>query len=211
MTLAVLVVDRDAAMQQRRQPRWIERLGQIDREQGLGLVEQEAAVAVGGGDQGGAGIGGERQRPLLDRLGARQEFSIAAPSGSIEDEHLGAAEQCCVELEGWVFRRRADENDRAVLDVRREAILLGAEMMDLVDEQQRAVADARLFARFRKRLLEVGDPGEDRRDRDEAQADSACQQSLPMVESCRFRAAPTGSSRRACRPPPSARSRRPGR
>ena len=66
MPLAILVVDRDAALQERRQPGGIERFGQVDREQRLGLVEQEAAVAIGAGDQRVARLGRERQGAALE-------------------------------------------------------------------------------------------------------------------------------------------------
>ena len=59
MALAVLVIDRDAALEQRGEAGRIERRGEVHREERLGLVEQEAAVAVGAGDQRVAGIGGE--------------------------------------------------------------------------------------------------------------------------------------------------------
>ena len=80
MALAVLVVDRDAALQQRGQAGGIERLVEVDVEQGLGLVEQEAAVAVGAGDQRVARFGGQRQRPADHRLGALDQFASACSS-----------------------------------------------------------------------------------------------------------------------------------
>jgi hypothetical protein len=47
--LAVLVVDRDAALEEAGQPGRVERLADVGMEQRLGLVEEEAAVAVGTG------------------------------------------------------------------------------------------------------------------------------------------------------------------
>ena len=51
MPLAILVVDRDAALQEGGQPGRIKRrVAAFDREQGLGLIEQEAPIAIGAGD-----------------------------------------------------------------------------------------------------------------------------------------------------------------
>ena len=47
MPLAVLVVDRDPALEKGPEPGRIERLGQFRIVERLGLVEQEAPVAVG--------------------------------------------------------------------------------------------------------------------------------------------------------------------
>ena len=57
MTLAILVVDRDAALEQRRQTRRVERVGELQVDQGLGLVEDEASVTIGARDERGAGVG----------------------------------------------------------------------------------------------------------------------------------------------------------
>ena len=74
MALAVLVVDRHAAVQQLGELGGAERLGDLDREQSLGLVEQEAAVAVGAGDQRLARFGRDRQRTAFDCLGAADQL-----------------------------------------------------------------------------------------------------------------------------------------
>ncbi|MNF98103.1 hypothetical protein D3C84_809510 [compost metagenome] len=58
-------------------------------------------------------------------------------------EHIDprAGEQGVVELERRVFRGRADENQRAVFDIRQERILLGlVEAVHFIDEQNRAPA-----------------------------------------------------------------------
>ena len=62
MALAILVVDRDAAVEQRGEAGGVERTVEVDVEQSFGLVEDEAAVAIGGGDQRGAGVFGEGKR-----------------------------------------------------------------------------------------------------------------------------------------------------
>ena len=56
-----------------------------------------------------------------------------------ELEHAGAAEQRGDDFKRWVFRGRADQGDRAVLDGVQEGVLLGlVEAMDLVDEEDGA-------------------------------------------------------------------------
>ena len=59
----------------------------------------------------------------------------------VEHQHQRARQQRAVELEGRVLGGGADQRDGAVLHVRQEAVLLRAvEAVDLVDEQQRALA-----------------------------------------------------------------------
>ena len=50
MALAVLVIDRHAAVKKRGESLRVEWFVEIAREERLGLVEQEAAVTVGAGD-----------------------------------------------------------------------------------------------------------------------------------------------------------------
>ena len=75
MPLAVLVVHCDAALEQRGQPGGIERGGEVDREERLGLIEQETAIAVGAGDEGVAGFGGEGQGLAFEFLGAVEQLA----------------------------------------------------------------------------------------------------------------------------------------
>ena len=51
MPLPVLVVDGDAAVEEGGESRGVERLGDLDREERLGLVEQESAISVRGSDE----------------------------------------------------------------------------------------------------------------------------------------------------------------
>ena len=177
MALAVLVVDRHAAVEQLAKLGRVERLGDLDREQGLGLVEQEAAVAVGAGDQRLARLGGEREAGALERLGAADQLLERCMVEPAQDQHLAARQQRGVELEARVLGRRADQRHRAVLDVGQEAVLLRAiEAVDLVHEQQGLLAGSRGGPRFGEDLLEVGDAREDRGDRDEAHADGIGEQ-----------------------------------
>ena len=141
MALAVLVVDRDAAVEQVAELGRAERLVDLDREQGLDLVEQEAAVAVGAGDQRLARFGGDGQRPLLDRFGAADQLLERVMVEPAQDQHLAARQQRGVDLEARVLGRRADQGDGAVLDIGQEAVLLRAvEAVDLVHEQQGLLA-----------------------------------------------------------------------
>ena len=93
MTLAVLVVDGDAAVQQRRHAGRIERRVEIDVEQGLDLVEQEAAVAVGAGDQRCAGVVGQRAAAADLGLGAPDQGFQRLLVEPAEDQHLAARQQ----------------------------------------------------------------------------------------------------------------------
>src|SRR3712207_9175959 len=52
----------------------VERRVEPDREQGLGLVEKEAPVAVGRRHERGARLGVERQRPAFGGLGTREDL-----------------------------------------------------------------------------------------------------------------------------------------
>ena len=65
----------------------------LDREQGLDLVEEEAAVAVGAGDQRLARLGGDRQRPVLERLGAADQLVQRVMVEPAQDQHLAARQQ----------------------------------------------------------------------------------------------------------------------
>ncbi len=123
-----------------------------------------------------------------------------------QHEHLGARQQRADQLEGRVLGRRADEDHRAVLDIGQKRILLGAvEAVDLVDEEQRALAHlAALLAPPRtpcadRRRRKTPPTAARRRGRCRAPAGA-------RSSSCRSPAAPTGSSRRAAGSPPCGRS-----
>ena len=59
----------------------------------------------------------------------------------VQHENLAAREQRPIQLEGGIFGGGADEDDRPILDIGQEAILLGAiEAVNLVDEQERAAS-----------------------------------------------------------------------
>ena len=116
--------------------------------------------------------GGQRQRPLHQRLGPVEQLAQRGAVEAVEDQHLAARQQGRVELERGILGGRADQHHRAVLDIGQEAVLLGAvEAVDLVHEQQGLPADPDMLARLGEHLLQIGDAREDRRDGDEAHAD----------------------------------------
>jgi hypothetical protein len=95
----------------------------------------------------------------------------------VEDQHLRAAEQRGVEFERRVFGGGTHQRHRPILDIRQEAVLLRAiEAVDLVDEEQRALAQPGMVTRLGENLLEVGDARENRRDRRKAQPDGLGEQ-----------------------------------
>ncbi len=131
----------------------------------LDHVEQVAAVAVGHRDERSARLVVERHG-LHFLLGADEEGFERGGVEPVEHEHLAAGEQRAVELETGVLGGGADEDDGAVLDVGQEAVLLGAvEPVDLVDEQERALAHLAPLLRGREDLPQVGDAGEHGRER----------------------------------------------
>ena len=81
----------------------------------------------------------EAVRRVVER--APQELDEVVCRERLEAEHLAPGEERCVHREARVLGRRPDEDDRPVLDVRQERVLLRlVEPMDLVDEDDRALA-----------------------------------------------------------------------
>jgi hypothetical protein len=71
----------------------------------------------------------------------------------VQYEDPRAREQRRIHFERWVLRRRADQRDRAVLDVGQDRILLRlVEAMDLIDEEHGSLAE-------RARAFGFGDDG----------------------------------------------------
>ncbi len=117
-----------------------------------------AAVAVGHGAQGGAAVGCYRQGPAGVLLGADQETVEGRVVQSAQDHDLAARQDRGVQLEGRVLGGGPDQDDRAVLHIRKEAILLGAvEAVDLVDEQEGALPHLPALGRGFEDLAQVGD------------------------------------------------------
>jgi hypothetical protein len=77
MPLPVLVVDRDPAVEQAASAAGSSGRVELDREQRLRLVEQEAPVAVGGGDQRLARGGVRGRGALHQRLGLVEQAASA--------------------------------------------------------------------------------------------------------------------------------------
>ena len=75
-----------------------------------------------------------------------------------------AREQRGVDFERRIFGRRADQRDRAVLDIGQHRVLLRlVEAVDLVDEEHGALAERRARLRFGDDAPQIGDAGADRR------------------------------------------------
>ena len=84
----------------------------------------------------------------------------------LQHEHLAARQQRAVQFERRILGGGADQHHGAVLDIGQEAVLLRpVEAVDLVDEEQRALAaDAPLLRRV-EHLAQIGDAREHRRKR----------------------------------------------
>ena len=77
---------------------------------------------------------------LVGERAVEELAQIASSPSAFEPDHLAARQERGVDLERRVLGRRADERDRARLDVRQERVLLRlVEAMDLVEEQDRAL------------------------------------------------------------------------
>ena len=103
------------------------------------IVDQRRAARV-------VDVAPHRAEPaLVVRERARRTRSTSVPSisgSSVKTRER--REQRRVHLERRVLRRRADQRDRAVLDVRQDDVLLRlVEAVDLVDEEDRALRRAR--------------------------------------------------------------------
>ena len=99
-------------------------------------------------------------------LGAAQQGFEVVVIEPAQHEDLGARQQRADQLEGRVLGRRADEDHRAVLDNGQKGVLLGAvEAVDLVDEEQRALAHLAALPGRLEHLAQIGDPGENGRER----------------------------------------------
>ena len=136
-------------------------------------------------------------RPRSASVSARSTMSaklvvLELPQG----EDAGAGEQRRDDLERGVLRRRPDEDDRAVLDVGEDDVLLGlVEAVDLVDEEDGAlgVHGAPLPGGLGD-AAEVGDAGGDGGDGLEVGAGEAGDE-VRQGWSCRSPAGPTAAAR----------------
>ena len=114
---------------------------------------------------------GVRQGGSQDRRHVLVRERLQAP-----DPHPGQERR--VDLEVRVLGRRADEGDRAVLDVRQERVLLGlVEAVDLVDEQDRSAAvEGELVLGLGDRRADLGHARHDGRHGAELGADGVREQ-----------------------------------
>ena len=177
MALAVLVVDGDAAVEQVAELRRSKRLRDRDRKQRLHLIQEEAAVAIGAGDQRFASFGRDGKGALLDRFRAAHQLLERLMIEPPQDQHLAAREKRGIDLEARVLGGRANQGDGAVLDIGQEAVLLRAvEAMDLVDEQQRLLTGLAAVPGLGENLLEVGDARKHSGNGDEPQTDGVGEQ-----------------------------------
>ena len=171
--VAVLVVHRGAALQDlfhevaaHPLDAGVVRPGDVRRE--LESVEDNPCVARGDGQQEAERIVVEldalASEPAL-RVGERplRDERELAVRERLEPEHPCARKERGDNLERGVLGGRADEGDRAVLDVRENRVLLGfVEAVDLVEEEDRAaVVGAANLAGLLDGAAEIGDAGGD--------------------------------------------------
>jgi hypothetical protein len=101
------------------------------------------------------------ERPVLE--GAVEHPSEGLGAERFERDHAAAGEERGDDAERGVLRRRADQRDRASLDVGEQRVLLRlVQAVDLVDEEQRAQSRP---ARGLDRLADLGHPRRHRRER----------------------------------------------
>ena len=140
----------------------VERRGAVPGEDFFQQVEEVAAVAIGHRHQRGAGILGERRGLAHVLFGAGEQLGEGGFVEALQHHDLRAGQQRAVEFEAGVLGGGADQRDDAALDEWQEAILLGAvEAVDLVDEQQRALAGGAQALGFLEGGAQVLHAGED--------------------------------------------------
>src|SRR5262249_53951966 len=161
--LARLVIERRTFLDRSDKPCRVQRFYRSDGREFLREIEDITPIAVRHGAQTGSGIVGQWQLLAIMRLGALEQRFKRGIIEPAQHEDLRAREQRAVQLEGWIFRRRANQNDRPVFDDGQKGILLTAvEAMNLVDEEQSPLPHATTLARGVEGLLEVGHAGKDR-------------------------------------------------
>src|SRR6516162_2960438 len=96
---------------------------------------------------------------------AQQDLEIVVIE-TAQHKDLGAGQQCANQLEGRVFGCGADQDYRAVFDNGQKGVLLSAvEAVDLVDKEQGALTHLPALPGCVEYLAQVGDAGEDGRER----------------------------------------------
>ena len=101
-------------------------------------------------------------------LGARDQRRKRIVIQPLQHQHLAARHQRAGQREGRILGGRADQGDRAVLDLGEQTVLLGAiEAVDLVDEQERGLAGAPPRLRLLVDLAQIGHARHHRRQLDQ--------------------------------------------
>jgi hypothetical protein len=119
----------------------------------------------------------ERQRPALHGLGTCQQLLHRPFVETAEGQHDSAREQGAVQLERRVLGGGAHQGDGAILHVLQESVLLGpVEAVDLVDEEERALAGLAPPLGAVERLAQVLHAREDGRELLEGQVRGVRQQ-----------------------------------
>jgi len=184
MSVAILVIDRDSALQESAQRLRIERFRQLCIVEGLRLPKQEATVTVRARDQSRPCIIGEGQGTFqVFRL--MEERAQGLMAQSLKDKHLCSAQKRRIESKARVLGRRAHEGHSATLDKGQKAVLLGAvEAMDLVHEEQCLLSHSSHFVGISEGFFEVGDARKYRADRLKAHPDARREQSCDAGFAC---------------------------
>ena len=136
----------------------------------LDQVQKRPAVAIGHLQHRLARLALQRQGAAQFLFGPLRQALQVGKREPLQHDDLRAGQKCCVQFETGVLGRGTDQKDRPILHMRQEPVLLRlVEAVNLVHEQQRALAvlppqpgGLEHFAQFR-------DAGEDRRDLDEMQ------------------------------------------
>jgi len=97
---------------------------------------------------------------------------------ALQHQNLRPAQHSGVQLERWILGRGPDQQDRSILHMRQEAVLLRlVKAVDLVDEQQCPLPVLSPDFRRIKDLAELRHTAENRADLHEMQVRLICQQS----------------------------------
>ena len=112
-----------------------------------------------------------------------EPYEIRGDQG-FQGVHLRPRQQCRDNLEGWIFGRRADQDDVAALDEWQECVLLSfVEAMDFVHEHDRSPSFAPQSLGLHEHRFDLLDAAQDTAERHELAlsrpGDDARQRSLP--------------------------------
>ena len=170
MRLARLVVLRRPPLQAMGERAGVQIGGRLPCRDLFHEVQKRAAIPVRHGQQAVPCLGRQRQLSPNDILGPVQKCRQFILRKAFEHQNLRPRQKCRVQLEGRVFGGRAHQQDRPVLHMRQEPVLLRlVEAVDLVDEQQRPLAIRMSVPGRLEHFPKLGHAGEDRADLDEVQ------------------------------------------